>query len=599
MKKKIGQTGAGKKNQDIMLKASKGLPRLRLLATMGCKRTVLLQSAAIRCLSLSSIVCQERSSPKPWYLNVGNRERELKQTIFQAQDISLPSNSPASLVKISNFLRDELGLTDIVVFDLREGVFETAAAKMCNFMVLATAGSPKHCQTSFERLNSLIKREYESLAHVEGQYNAKEQRKRQRRLARRPNLASNSESKVPTESWFMIDTKVDRIFVNILTHKRRQEINLEELYAPEEEKAKYVRSQPEKSATEVNSEDNILAGLRRLVNQRREYSTVAPAALVSEKLLQNLQSQDYPSAFRLINNNKDQSLQLMQTLVEWVSNLPIEEEAAVPWSKWVTAFESCWPLVLPEEKASQYWSLRLKFFKLVNMADMKHYNLSNFFNDYLLAKKATGAGLLPQDLVEFLKLAIVNTRYCDKHRGYWDLVHSNDIVVKALRLFEDVRGADAIVKDSSVVTMLLRTMVSGQEIGERATRLHAVYEVSDYLVDTFGPELTPPTIAGILEVLAAAKDWNKYLQFWEAGIGGLVPGADQRPWAHFIRLVVESGDVEMMRKLLSEGHLLWLDRLQVEIDDELKAQLGLLFAKADPEQLWSQELQDHLLLQKL
>ncbi|CDH10246.1 probable ATPase synthesis protein 25,mitochondrial [Zygosaccharomyces bailii ISA1307] len=582
-----------------MLKANKSLPRLRLLATVGCKHTVLLQSAAVRCLSQSSVVCQEKSSPKPWYLNVGNRERELKQTIFQAQDITFPFNSPASLVKMSNFLRDELGLTDIVVFDLREGVFETAAAKICNFMVLATAGSPKHCQTSFEKLNSLIKQEYESFAHVEGQYNAKEHRKRQRRLARRPNLASNSNSTAPTESWFMIDTKVDRIFVNILTHKRRQEINLEELYAPEEEKAKYVRSQPEESATEVNSEDNILSGLRRLVNQRREYSTVAPAVLVSGKLLQNLHSQDYPSAVRLINNNKDQSLPLMQTLVEWVSNLPIEGDAAVPWKKWVTAFESCWPLVLPEEKAAQYWSLRLRFFKLVNMADMKHYNLNNFFNDYLLAKKAAGTGLLPEDLVEFLKLAIINTRNSDKNIGYWELVHSNDIVVKALRLFEDVRGADAIVKDGSVVTMLLRTMVSGQEVGERATRLHAIYEVSDYLVDTFGPELSPPTIAGILEVLAAAKDWNKYLQFWEAGIGGLVPGADRRPWAHFIRLAVESGDVDVMRKLLSEGHLLWLDRLQVEIDDELKAQLGRLFARADPDNLWFQELQDHLLLQKL
>lgn len=579
-----------------MLRVARVLQKSRTVASVDLIRVRLPSSATLRFLSHSCIHCQEKAAPVPWYLNVGNRERALKQTIFQPQEIILPNNPPSSLSKISNFLRDELGLTDIVVFDLRKGEFDTAAAKISNFMIITTAASPKHCQTSFEKLNSLVKQEYESVAYVEGQFNAKEQRKRQRRLARKPNLASNSSSSVPTESWFLIDTKVDRIFVNILTEKRRQEVNLEELYAPEEEKSKYAQAE-DKTTSDENSEDNILAGLRRLVNQRRQYSTMTPAALLCGKLLEDLQSQDYRSAFKLINNNKDQSLPLMQSIVEWVSRLPRETAMAISWDKCITAFESCWPLVLPDEKASLYWSLRLKFFKLVNIADMEHYGIDRFFNDYLLAKKASGSTLVAEDLVEFFKLVIVNTQSNDRNASYWRLVQSNDLVVKALRLFEDVQGADSILKDGSVVTMLLRTMISGQG-KEQATRLHAVYEVCDYLVGTFGPELSPVAIAGALEVLAAAKDWSKYMQFWEKGVGALVPGADRRPWAHFVRFVVESGDLEMMRKLLSEGHLLWLERLQVEINDELEEQLNHLFAQADPDNLWYQKLQEYLSLCK-
>lgn len=530
----------------------------------------------------------------PWYLKVGDRERALRQSFFKVQEIRYPSNSPNSLRHISEYLRDELGLTDILVFDLREGEFETAAAKITDFMVIATAKSPRHCQNSFDKLNTLIKQDFESVAYVEGQFNAREERKRQRRLARKPNLSANSSSNIPTESWFLIDCKVDRIFVNILTENRRQEINLEELYAPEDERNKYRKPEQLVEGHESPQEDDILAGLRKLANQRRQYSTMAPSVVLCGELLEHLKNSNFDNAIKLISNNGDHSLPFIKTIHDWVSGLPSDSAKEIPWRKWVNAFESCWPLVLPEETASLYWALRMSFFKMINMADREYYNINQFFNDYLLAKKSSGYPITAEDLIEFFKLTVINVRIGgEKSREYWEIVSRNALVSRALRLVEDVRDANLIVQDGTLLSMLLRTMVSGDE-GAPNNMLHATYEVVDYLVETFGPALDPTAIGGVLEVLAAARSWNKYMAFWEAGVGGLVPGEDSRPWTQFIKFIVDSEDHEMIQKLLSEGHLLWLKRFEVRMTDEIKEQLDRLFEKGDPHGRYFKELKEYL-----
>lgn len=561
-------------------------------------RAVLSSCISLRYFSRLPTCYQEKTNNStatiPWYLKVGDRERALRRSIFKVQEIDYPYGSPDSLRRISQYLRDELGLTDILVFDLRKGEFETSAAKISDFMVVATARSPKHCQSSFERLNWLIKQEYESVAYVEGRFNTREEKKRQRRLARKPKLSSNSNSNVPTESWFLIDCKVNNIFVNILTENRRQEINLEELYAPENEKYKYKKKELFVEGREAPQEDDILAGLRRSVNQRRQYSTVVPLAALCRELVEDLKNYDFNRAINLINNNKDHSLSFMKIVHDWVLGLESSTVTKFPWRKWVTVFESCWPLVLPEENASLYWSLRMNFFKMMNVAYKERYNINHFFNDYLLAKKSIGYPITTEDLVEYFKLIIINVRGGGKKNGgYWEIASRNVLVSRALRLVENVQDGDSMVRNGTLICMLLRTMVSGEERIPN-NMLHATYEVIDYLVDTSGPVLDPVVMGGILEVLAAARSWNKYLAFWEAGVGGLVPGEDFRPWSEFIRFVVDSGDFEMMRKLLAEGHLLWLKRFEVKMTEEIRQQLDRLFEKSDPHSSRFKELKEYL-----
>lgn len=579
-----------------MLRANRALSGCRLSGLVRTRILLLNGSTSLRSFSSLPTCYQEKTNlttTVPWYLKVGDRERSLKQSVFKAQEIEYPQESPDSLRHISHYLRDQLGLMDIMIFDLRKGEFETAAAKISDFMIIGTARSPRHCKTSFDKLNSLIKQEYESVAYAEGQFNAKEEKKRQRRLARKPKLSSNLNSNVPTESWLLIDCKVDKIFVNILTENRRQEINLEELYAPEHEKYKYQKNEVSVEGQGAPQEDDILAGLRRLVNQRRQYSTMAPSMALCQELVNDLKNSDYKSASHLINNNKDNSLAFAQTINDWVSKLESSTATKVPCRNWVNLFESCWPLVIPQENASLYWSLRMNFFKMIHIAYGKQYTINQFFNDYLLAKKSTGYQITPEDLTEFFKLTIIDIRGNEKNNEYWAIVSRNAVVSRALRLIEDVKDGDSIFQDGTLISMLLRTMVSDKK-GVPNDMLHATYEVVDYLVDTFGARIDPVAVAGILEVLASSGSWSKYMAFWEAGIAQLVPGEDFRPWSQFIKLVVDSDDSEMIRKLLADGHLLWLKRLEVKMTDEIKEQLDRLFEKGDPQGIRFKELKEYL-----
>lgn len=115
-----------------------------------------------------------------------------------------------------------------------------------------------------------MKHEFCSSAYVEGNFNERQESRRKRRLARKSNLSKLlgrssecSAKDLNSEAWYMIDCRVDGIFVNILTQRRRNELNLEELYAPENEKSKFQNIDSGNVPTisgvnEISSNNNIL-----------------------------------------------------------------------------------------------------------------------------------------------------------------------------------------------------------------------------------------------------------------------------------------------------------------------------------------------------
>lgn len=555
------------------------------------------------------------SSTTPWYLSMVDRVESQNESISKKEDIKFPKDSPEALIKITEYLRDELGLTNILLFDLRdrdEKKFMTAVAKISDFMIIGTAKSAKHCQKSFVLLNSLMKQEYNSVAYVEGNINPKDEKKRQKRLARKANLSkawgSNSNSNSisfqnNSEAWFMIDCHVDGIFVNIVTEKRRYELNLEELYAPEDERSKYQRQdaklerESEDTINEVSSENNVLAGLRRLAYQRRQYSTSIPSKELCCQLSKSLDEENFLAARHVIEgsnvrrdgNNNSLALPFMQTIVNSFSNLELSLDTKIKVNRWHSLFELCWPLVLPQKSAPMYWSLRFKFLELLNLANAKAYPCDKFIDDYLLAKKSLGFTLDKEDLLQFLKI-VINNLYLKTDANYWDLVHSNGYVTNALKLFEDINGCN-IVDDELVVSVLLRTMVLNDD---KRTRLHSLYEVIDHIVTINEGKLSPNMIVILLEILGEIKDWNKFLQVWEAGIKGVVPRQDYRPWSHFLRIIVESNDIEFMQKIINEDHLLWLKRYEVEMSEEIELQLARLFKTVDPQNVAFTELRSFI-----
>lgn len=546
-----------------------------------------------------STTCLRHYSKKegvtPWYLTMVDREP--KQSIFQAQQVVLPQESPQSLATITDQLKERLGLSDIIVFDLRGSDFTTAVAKVSDFMIIGTAKSAKHCQSCFVELNGFLKQEYNSVAYVEGNVNAREEKKRLRRIARKSNLGkswgANSSPYAQgfqnnSEAWFMIDCHVDNIFVNILTEDRRKELNLEELYAPENERHKYQHPK-DAAETEQNVEegDDVLAGLRRLAYQRRQYSTISPTLESSKKLADLLSNEDFNATQAIAQSKNDHSLHLLQTVVDSFANqtVPVADPKKI--EQWKAVFDSFWPLVLPQATASLYWSSRLRFLKMLNIANKSAYPVRRIITDYLLLKRSTGFPLVQDDFLQFLQLVIINLSVNPK-ANYWDLVESNSDIEKALKLFDDLND-ETLLKDELVVTMLLRTMVLNDE---KRTHLHALYEVVDYLMKT--RDLTPTMMASILEILGGIKDWNKFFQFWELGARDLLPGQDYRPWAEFIKIIVNSNDTALMNKIVNEGHLLWLKRNEVEMTRSIGSQLDKLFEKLDPQGIAFKTLKDYL-----
>lgn len=374
----------------------------------------------------------------------------------------------------------------------------------------------------------------------------------------------------------MIDCHVDNIFVNILTEKRRGEMNLEELYAPEDERANYQRNIKSTEEFEIDTthdteENNILTGLRRLAYQRRQYSTLIPSA--GDSLKAALQAKDFKEALGVIENNSDfAALPLLQTITEAFSNLNVTTDAINEIEQWQELFETCWPLVLPSKNSFQYWSLRLKFLKMLNIANPQLYPSHKIINDYLIRKKTMGHLLNKDDFLQFLQMVRINLNLLE-HGTYWDLVKSNEEIVIALKNYSEID----LMNDDLVLSMLLKSMVLENNT---SVKLHSLYEVIDFLCSQ-PQNLSSNVIVTILETLASIKDWNKLFQFWEVGIKGIIPGQDYRPWNKFIRILVNSNDLELMQKLIDEGHLLWLKRNEVEMTPELVDELNKLFEKIE------------------
>ncbi|QLL30574.1 hypothetical protein HG536_0A03920 [Torulaspora globosa] len=546
---------------------------------------------------------QPSKAAQPWYVTMIDRNETVRDSVFQAQKVEFPNGSPESLRKITNRLKDHLGVTDILVFDLRDadrGNYTTAVAKVSDFMVIGTAKSAKHCQRCFMELNGFIKREYGSVAYVEGDVNGRDEKRRHKRLARKTNLSKNWGSNSSalsggfqsnSEAWFMIDCHVDNIFLNILTEQRREELSLEELYAPENERYKYKRSEekvPQEETLELQDDNNILAGLKRLAYQRRQYSTVPVATAISGKLSGFLEAQDFNNASSFIDEHKhEHSLTLLQTIAKSFATHKVPVVDTTKLREWHTLFDQCWPLVLDAETASLHWSTRLRFLKMLNVANRNFYPVRMFINDYLLLKRSTGFPLVRDDLLQFLQMVTINLSLNPK-ADYWDLVKANGDVVQALKLFDELNG-DSLLHDELVMTLLLRTMVLNDD---KRTRLHSLYELVDYVMHKRA--VSPAIMASVLEILGGIRDWNKFFQFWELGADDFLPGEDDRPWYEFLRIVVNSNDLNLMNKLVNEGHLLWLKRNEVELTQDIESQLNKLFIKVDPQGVTLQSLKNYL-----
>ncbi|CAI4711762.1 BBF_collapsed_G0042580.mRNA.1.CDS.1 [Saccharomyces cerevisiae] len=531
----------------------------------------------------------------PWYLRIVDNEKELMEGKknnhhTMNKELEIPKTSPNSLRKIADLLTGKLGLDDFLVFDLRKKSPNSVSAvnKLGDFMVICTARSTKHCHKSFLELNKFLKHEFCSSAYVEGNFNERQESRRKRRLARKSNLSKLlgrssecSAKDLNSEAWYMIDCRVDGIFVNILTQRRRNELNLEELYAPENEKSKFQNIDSGNVPTisgvnEISSNNNILLGLRRLAQQRRRYSTINPNGLSNLRYF--LQKEDFKGANKIIQSSSGTETHNIRTLEHVKNTLKdlVGQERKVDVVQWKSLFDEHSTFLTINQSAA-YWPLRLEYAILLNKADPQFYSDRVFLKDYLLLKKSLGRELIREDLIALLEM-VLKTQHSS--HSYFNLVKQNRVIIRALNLFKGLQTEDdgSVVYDEEVISLLLNSMVADERV-----KLRSLYETIDHIFQTFGDKLTSGMIVSILQNLAKIKDWNKLLQVWEAITPTEGEGQDKRPWNEFINVINQSGDSHVISKIVNNGHLLWIRRLNVNVTPELCNSIKALLKTAGME----------------
>lgn len=552
----------------------------------------------------------DSATDEPWYLKLGQDQRNIlksQQENAIKESIQFPNTLTPSktLTKITQFMNDKLGLSDIIVFDMKNIDHSQINGKVADIIVISTALSMKHCHSSYIELNQLLKSQYNILPTIEGKLNSNDLKKFQRRFKRKNikmtsnnGIGSNAARHSNNEAWYMIDCKVERIVVNILTNQKRMELNLEELYAPLDEKYKYqstVEPEIEPRTGLINDDQSILAGLKRLANQRRNYST-STIQYETSITKPNLSSSNVESNDDIVLNgfkssigkldidiNPQDSLEILSKMIETLNNSSIENMENVDLSQWKEILDTIWPLILPNE-SNLFWSKRFEFLTLLNMIDPNQYQTSRFVKDYFIIKRLSNNKLTRKELIEFLKLNIIDLGI-NKGKG---LLTVNEVISQVLPLYDDANVLD-VATDPELVNLLFQTLVNDQNM-----KLNSLHSVIEYILIETQNKPDPLVIIPMLRSLAQAKKWNEYFNLWTNKLHGVEIGHDYRPWEQFIQYIVQSDDQRLIYQLINDGHLLWLLRYKVNITPEIKKQLNSLFNKLDPQREHFKDLESLL-----
>lgn len=205
----------------------------------------------------------ESTPSTPWYLQLESPQRQPNPLLERQQIPELPPDPPPLLKPMLEHISVDLGLDDLLIFDLRK--IDPPPALGANLlMVLGTARSEKHLHVSADRFCKWLKRTHKLSPYADGLLGRGELKLKLRRKARRAKLLSNvgsSETKDVDDGlrtgWICVNVgiiddgkgKIEsftghedyvgfgeeaggaKVVVQMLTEEKREELDLEGLWS--------------------------------------------------------------------------------------------------------------------------------------------------------------------------------------------------------------------------------------------------------------------------------------------------------------------------------------------------------------------------------
>lgn len=201
-------------------------------------------------------------SPIPWYLQVESPERASNPILKRQEIPELPSDPPPLLKPMLEHISIDIGLDDLMIFDLRK--LDPPPALGANLlMILGTARSEKHLHISADRFCRWLKVTHKLSPYADGLLGRGELKLKLRRKARRAKLLSNvgssetknvddglrtgwicvnvgtieegvdaSESNAQPDDYVGFGSEAEgvKVVIQMLTQEKREELDLEDLW---------------------------------------------------------------------------------------------------------------------------------------------------------------------------------------------------------------------------------------------------------------------------------------------------------------------------------------------------------------------------------
>lgn len=538
----------------------------------------------------------------PWYLREEESSR-LDNPIFKAEMPEIPITCPESTQVILNFMINKLGLDNFKVFDIRnlENVDNIPISSLGDIMIIADGKSEKHLQNAAQDLITYLKHEYNSFPYVEGLLKPNSMIRLRRRMKRRmmnKKITKDELFGVGINSWIMIDSKINNIFIHLLTPERRQLLNLEYLWCSPEEKDLYlpkVYSNYQVNGREIfdiDENDSIFKGLKR------HYSINHQLAL-DELVLKNLENNDFQineENLKIIKNDEDLSLNIMEGLLKKIENSTrddlSEEDILKQYNELIYS-------IFPFNPSLKHYELLYEINSYFNYLNDKEFKFRNLVN-ILKNQNSAGISITKTQFSKFLNdlnNLLVDSKPLNAEELNELILLKFNLMFKILKIVNI--NNPTILNDDETKLYILK--LSTQENlydylpNDYALGYHGIFEnLVEFLYSNEKP--SNEAIEFILITFLKTNQIKEFWEFWDnlnkVKINDDKLIIDDRPWDLLINLLLNNYKDNFVEVLVNSKLSFFVD-LNLNSTKELNSNLIQILNKFDNSERLYPEIREY------